>query len=60
MAKKKQDVIFSDVHCIDCAHCYDHYEMSVKGVLFMGRCPYREWAVFLFHDYCNHFKMKKA
>lgn len=46
--------------CKDCEHCYDHHERSVQGVLFMGRCPYREWSVFLFHDYCSaHFKPKR-
>lgn len=46
--------------CIDCVHCYDHHELTVhEHKPFMGRCPFRQWAVFLYWDSCPRLKKKR-
>ena len=59
MARVKQTVNTSGYHCMECVHCYDHHEKNVKGDFFMGRCPHRQWAVFLNSDHCDKFQLKK-
>lgn len=42
--------------CGECRHVTKKYCPDVKGVNFLGRCPYKEFAVFLRHDTCPRFQ----
>lgn len=60
MAKKQQTKVLShQYHCGECKHHYDEHEKNVHGEFFMARCPFREWAVFMNHDWCERFELMK-
>lgn len=61
MAKKtkpKIPVSNEPRYCGTCEKCYDPHSPDIKGNPILGRCPFKEFSVFLRHDTCDKYKAK--
>lgn len=56
----KKEKVRPTLFCRDCKHAYDYHEKNLKGELFMARCPFRQWSVFLNHTTCEKLVLKNG
>lgn len=47
-----------NVYCGICEHCYSHHSPALNGSMILGKCPYKEFSVFLRWDSCDKFMRK--
>ena len=45
-------------YCRSCAKCYDFHSPAIDGHMILGRCPHKEFSVFLDHDTCNEYRIR--